>query len=147
MSKKIFPILIFIILIGCIITEITASQDIPNIEVKSINLNEKINTKTIDNGVLLDPEDNIPTKDSIVLFGHRTKHGGPFFKLNEIKIGDKIILNWPKLGKFNYTVTNKTIMSKNSDLNIDEKNSIYLITCDPIGSTENRLIIKGQLTK
>ena len=39
-----------------------------------------------------------------------------------------------------------TIMPKEADLDIDNNNSIYLITCDPIGSTENRLIVKGKLT-
>ena len=78
MNKKILPILILIILCGCLITESCASQNLPNVEVSSINLNEKINTESLDNGVLLDPKDNVPTNDSIVLFGHRTQNGGPF---------------------------------------------------------------------
>lgn len=145
MNKKILPI-VLIILCGGLITEACASQDFPNVEVSSINLNEKINTESLDKGVLLDPKDNVPTNDSIVLFGHRTQNGGPFLKLDKVKKGDNIILNWPNLGKFNYTVTNITIMPKETDLDIDNKNSIYLITCDPIGSTENRLIVKGKLT-
>lgn len=124
----------------------SASENSPSVEVESIGLNETINTESIDNGVLLDPDDSVPTNDSIVLFGHRTKHGGPFYELDEIKKGDVIILNWPKLGKFNYTVTDTTIMSGDADLDIDEKDSIYLITCDPVGSVENRLIIKAELT-
>lgn len=146
MNKKILPILILIILCGWLITETCVSQDLPNVEVSSINLNEKINTESLDKGVLLDPKDNVPTNDSIVLFGHRTQNGGPFLKLDKVKKGDNIILNWPNLGKFNYTVTNITIMPKEADLDIDNKNSIYLITCDPIGSTKNRLIVKGKLT-
>lgn len=147
MNRKIFSIIILIILCGLAITESSATQEIASVEVKSIDLNEKINTESLDNGVLIDPEDNVPTNDSIVLYGHRTKCGGPFLKLNEVKINDEIILNWPKLGEFKYTVTNVTILPAESDLKIDEKNSIYLITCDPIGSTENRLIVKGELIK
>ena len=145
MSKKVFSILILILLGGWLITEVAAAQDSPSIKVDSIDLDEKINKESLDYGVLLDPNDNIPTEDSIVLFGHRTKDRGPFLRLDEIKKGDKITLDWPKLGKFNYTVTDTTIMPGDANLEIDENNSIYLITCDPIGSTENRLIVKGEI--
>lgn len=145
MSKKIFSILILILLSGWLITEVASAQDNPSIKVDSIGLNEEINNESLDSGVLLDPKENIPTKDSIVLFGHRTKDGGPFLRLNEIKKGDEIILDWPKLGKFNYTVTTISIMPGDANLDIDKNNSIYLITCDPIGSTENRLIVKAEI--
>ena len=146
MNRKIFSIMTVIVFFALAMAVASASENSPSVEVECIGLNETINTESIDNGVLLDPDDSVPTNDSIVLFGHRTKHGGPFYELDEIKKVDVIILNWPKLGKFNYTVTDTTIMSGDADLDIDEKDSIYLITCDPVGSVENRLIIKAELT-
>lgn len=46
---------------------------------------------------------------------------------------------------FNYTVTDTDILPGDSDLDIKDNDTIYLITCDPVGSTKNRLIVTGTL--
>lgn len=117
----------------------------PAIVIPDVGINEKINNVSLNQGVLLDPGQNIPTKDPIVLYGHRTLQGSPFLRLNEISIGDSLLLEWPGIGEINYTVTNTTIVPADYPANFDGENSIYLITCDPIGSTENRLIIEGEI--
>ena len=117
----------------------------PAIVVPNIGVNEKINNVSLNQGVLQDPGDNIPTEGPIVLYGHRTLQGSPFLRLNEISIGDSLLLEWPGIGELNYTVVNTTIVPETADVNFDGDNSIYLITCDPIGSTANRLIIEGEL--
>ncbi len=119
--------------------------DSPTIFIPSIGVNEKINNESLNRGVLSDPGDNIPTKDYIVLYGHRTLQGSPFFRLNELSIGDSLILEWPGIGELNYTVTNTTIVPGTSDVPTGKNESIFLITCDPIGSTENRIIVEGNL--
>ena len=51
------------------------------------------------------------------------------------------------IGEVNYTVTNQTIVPGSYTMNTHEdKNNIFLITCDPIGSTANRLIVEGNMS-
>lgn len=119
--------------------------DSPKIIIPSIGVEEKINNESLNQGVLSDPAENIPTKDPVVLYGHRTLQGSPFLRLNELSTGDIFILEWPGIGELNYTVVNTTIVPATYELNIQGENTTYLITCDPIGSTENRLIIQGEV--
>ncbi|WP_407454742.1 sortase [Methanobrevibacter sp.] len=117
----------------------------PAIVIPSIGVNEKINNVSLNQGVLQDPGDNIPTQGPIVLYGHRTLQGSPFLRLNELSIGDSLLLEWPSIGELTYNVVNTKIVPETADVNFEGDNSIYLITCDPIGSTANRLIIEGEL--
>lgn len=117
----------------------------PKIIIPSIGVEEKINNVSLNQGVLSDPGENIPTKDPVILYGHRTLQGSPFLRLNELNIGDTFLLEWPDVGELNYSVINTTIVPATYELNAIGENNTYLITCDPIGSTENRLIIQGEL--
>ena len=117
----------------------------PIVMVDKVGINEKMNNQSLDLGVMIDEKSSIPTKGDVVIFGHRTLQGSPFLRLNELENGDIITLEWPGVGEVNYTVTNKTIVPATYHLNVNETgNKVLLITCDPIGSTENRLIIEGQ---
>ena len=117
----------------------------PVVIVDKVGINEKMNNQSLDLGVMIDEKSSIPTKGDVVIFGHRTLQGSPFLRLNELENGDIITLEWPGVGEVNYTVTNKTIVPATYHLNVNETgNKVLLITCDPIGSTENRLIIEGQ---
>ena len=119
--------------------------DSPTIMIPSIGVQEKINNKSLNQGVLSDPGENIPTESPVILYGHRTLQGSPFLRLNELKMGDTFLIEWPNIGELNYSVTNTTIVPAEHELEADGKNSVYLITCDPIGSTENRIIVQGDL--
>ena len=119
--------------------------DSPKIIIPSIGVEERINNETLNHGVLSDPGQNIPTKNPMILYGHRTLQGSPFLRLNELDVGDTFLLEWPGVGELNYSVINTTIVPANYQLNAVGENSTYLITCDPIGSTENRIIIQSEL--
>ena len=119
--------------------------DSPIILIGKIGVEEKINNVSLNQGVSSDPGKNIPTKDPIILYGHRTLQGSPFLRLNEVNLGDSFILEWPGVGELEYTVVNKTIVPATYELNAKGENTTYLITCDPIGSTENRMIVQGEL--
>ncbi len=121
------------------------NTDSPTIMIPSIGVQEKINNKSLSQGVLSDPGENIPTESPVILYGHRTLQGSPFLRLNELKMGDTFLIEWPNIGELNYSVTNTTIVPAEHELEADGKNSVYLITCDPIGSTENRIIVQGDL--
>ncbi|WP_296806589.1 class E sortase [uncultured Methanobrevibacter sp.] len=119
----------------------------PVIMIDKVGINEKINNKSLDLGVMLDEKSGIPTHGDVIIFGHRTLQGSPFLRLNELENGDAITLEWPGIGAVHYTVINKTIVPATYHLNTNESGDhVLLITCDPIGSTENRLIIEGQQT-
>lgn len=120
--------------------------DAPTIVIPSIGVQEKINTESLNQGVLSDPGENTPTEEPIILYGHRTLQGSPFLRLNELNIGDEFTLEWPGIGELTYTVTNTTIVPATYELNAEGGDNIYLITCDPIGSTENRIIVQGEIT-
>lgn len=117
----------------------------PTILIPSIGVNEKINNESLNQGVLSDPGENLPSKDPVVLYGHRTLQGSPFLRLNELSAGDTVVLEWPGIGELNYTVKSSEIVPATYDLQIEGENSLYLITCDPIGSTENRMIVYCEL--
>lgn len=120
----------------------------PVIVIPSIGVQEKINNETLDQGVLHELNSYTPDSGDVLLFGHRTLQGSPFLRLNELHNGDSFILEWPGIGELKYKVINTTIVPATYQLSAQEGgNSAYLITCDPIGSTENRLIIHGELSE
>ena len=119
--------------------------DSPKIIIPSIGVDEKINNESLNQGVLSDPGQNIPTENYVALYGHRTLQGSPFLRLNELSVGDSFLLEWPGVGELNYTVVNNTIVPATFELSDIGGNGSYLITCDPIGSTENRMIVQGEL--
>ena len=55
------------------------------------------------------------------------------------------MLEWPGIGELKYRVFDTKIVPATYELNEVGENNTYLITCDPIGSTENRLIVQGEL--
>ena len=119
--------------------------DAPKIIIPSIGVDEKINNESLNLGVMSDPGANIPTENPVALYGHRTLQGSPFLRLNELNPGDAFILEWPGVGELNYSVVNTTIVPETYQFGPVGENNTYLITCDPIGSTENRMIVLGEL--
>ena len=121
--------------------------------IPSIGVFEKINNVSISQGVYIDEMSNIPTKGDVVLFGHRTLQGSSFLRLDSLKEGDVITLEWPGIGEVNYTYKSTQIVpaTYNFELNESHKTGdihnqdIYLITCHPIGSTAERMIVTAQL--
>ena len=120
----------------------------PTILIPSIGVNEKINNESLSQGVMHEITSYKPTYGDVLLFGHRTLQGSPFLRLNELNPGDQIILEWPEIGEMKYNVVDTTIVPATYQLDAEEGgNYLYLITCDPIGSTENRLIVTCELTE
>ncbi|MBE6499539.1 MAG: sortase [Methanobrevibacter thaueri] len=119
----------------------------PKIIIPTIGVEETINNQSLNQGVLNDPGKNIPTKNPIVLYGHRTLQGSPFLRLNELDLKDTFIVEWPGIGELNYSVVNTTVVPANHNMEFSKMNRIYLVTCDPIGSVENRLIVEGKINE
>lgn len=126
------------------ITEANIEQPVLNIP--KINLQEKINNQSLSQGVFIEPNSNNPQTGEIPIYGHRTLQGSAFLRLNELKTGDQISINWPNIGQLNYKVNNTKIVPANTELEISNNTAqIDLITCHPIGSTNQRLIVTADL--
>ena len=121
--------------------------------IPSIGVFEKINNVSISQGVYFDVTSNIPTKGDTVLYGHRTLQGSPFLRLDALKKGDLVTVEWPGIGEVNYTVKESKIISPANYLDLNESHEtgdihnqeLLLVTCHPIGSTAQRLLVTADL--
>ena len=78
--------------------------------------------------------------------GHRTTYGAPFFRLDELAVGDDILVT-TRQGEFTYEVQERTVVapSKNDVLAPTEDNRLTLTTCHPRFSAAQRLIVVAML--
>lgn len=120
--------------------------------IPAIGVFEKINNVSLSQGVYIDETSNIPTKGDTVLYGHRTLQGSPFLRLDTLKKGDVVTLEWPGIGEVNYTVKESEIIAPTNFLDLNESHAndvnsqdLYLVTCHPIGSSAQRLVVTAEL--
>lgn len=119
-------------------------EDTPFLIIPKIGVNESINNKSVDHGIYFEPQSFKPTNGTTILFGHRTLHGSPFLKLDQLQPGDKIYVEWPGIGNVTYSMLNYTIVDASYMMPVEQGNNLFLITCYPLGSDEQRLIIQAE---
>ncbi len=125
--------------------EITKNtSDSPYVTIPKIGVEQVINNKSIDYGVYHEPASSKPGSGTVILFGHRTLHGSPFLNLDKLTAGDNITVEWPGIGDVDYTVMNSTIVPASYRMSVDQGNVLFLITCYPLGSSAQRLIIEAK---
>lgn len=93
-------------------------------------------------------ETPFPGQDgNFVVSGHRTTYGAPFFKLNDIKVGDEIDLILPYVVA-RYTVTETLIVLPTQVEAVRQAGheQVSLAACHPIYSARQRIVVKGDLT-
>lgn len=82
----------------------------------------------------------------VIVSGHRTTYGAPFYNLDKLKRGDEIVTetSW---GDFTYKVTIKTIVEPDSPLVVikNDEPELVLTTCNPRYSAAERLIVYAEL--
>ena len=128
-----------------------ASPDKNEIRIDGISVKMPIVEGTDDSvlykGAWRSPWGSNPTSGgNTVIFGHRFLKLPPsqetFFRLNEVKVGDSIEIDWE--GKtYTYRVTETKVVAPD-DLSVLEQTAeprITLITCTPVFSTKSRLIV------
>ena len=113
----------------------------PYVIIPKIGVDQTINNKSVDYGIYHEPQSAKPGSGTVVLFGHRTLHGSPFLKLDQLQAGDNITLEWPGIGYVEYIVENSTIVPADYRLSVEQGDVLFLITCYPLGSTKERLMI------
>jgi sortase A len=85
---------------------------------------------------------------NVGIAGHRTTYGAPFYNLNELAIGDPIVITTIQ-GVFTYDVT-RSIEVSPSDVSVMDASTtpeLTLTTCTPRFSASNRLIVQAALVK
>jgi sortase A len=90
------------------------------------------------------------TDGNYAIAGHRSLTDGLHFNsLDQLEVGDKVIVVDENLVKYTYLLEEKMIVHKSdlTSLESTRQRQITLITCDPFGekNPENRLILKGRL--
>jgi sortase A len=83
--------------------------------------------------------------EPFAIAGHRTTYGAPFFKLDRLSKGDRIVMDTP-YGRFRYAVAKTTTVDP-TDVGVlrDRGYGLVLTTCTPPYSAEHRLIVWAKL--
>jgi sortase A len=73
--------------------------------------------------------------------GHRTTYSAPFYSLNELRRGDRIVVDTP-YGRFVYRVARlTTVLPSNVGVLYDRGYGLVLTTCTPPYSASHRLVV------
>ena len=119
----------------------------PYLVIPKIGIDQPINNESIDYGIYHEPKSALPSFGTVALFGHRTLHGSPFLNLDKLQPGDNITVEWQGIGNVEYQVLNSTIVPASYQLSIEQGNVLFLITCYPLGSDKERLMIEAKQVK
>jgi len=127
------------------ITQI-GSMTIPKIHVVT-PIFEGVWLTVVDHGPGHWPNSAMPgRRGNSVFAGHRVTHTHPFFDMDLLAPGDKIIVNMP-YGTFTYAITGITIVQP-EDFGIifpTKAPTITLFACNPKHSAAQRIVAKGKL--
>lgn len=82
----------------------------------------------------------------VIVSGHRTTYGAPFYNIDKLEKGDQIVTEtwW---GEYTYEVSLKTIVEPDSPLVViqNDEPELVLTTCNPRFSAAERLIVYAEL--
>ena len=87
---------------------------------------------------------------NVAIAGHRTTYGRPFNHVDQLKVGDTIVLTTPDGKQYTYQVTRPPFVTSPFDWTIIAKSKkplLTLTTCHPKGSARERLVIRAELVK
>ena len=85
---------------------------------------------------------------NVAIAGHRTTWGHPFRHLDQLRIGDPLVVTTVQ-GRFLYRVT-RTFVVLPTDTSViapSSRNELTLTTCNPPYSAATRLVIRAELTQ
>ncbi|GAB4163792.1 MAG: hypothetical protein Fur003_6270 [Candidatus Dojkabacteria bacterium] len=117
------------------------------------SIQEGFDSNTMMEGPWHFPISSAPGKlGNTVIIGHRFAEVPPstntFYNLDKIKVGDKIYVEQEN-GNFTYTVVQRKVVDKHdrSVLAPTNDHRITLITCHPLWTSDQRLVVIGVLDK
>jgi sortase A len=128
---------------------------IEHLEIPKIGVNRYVVQGTSEQNLMQGPGHYVNTPfpgqaGNAAIAGHRTTYGAPFFRLNELVIGDKIYVTNTKGATFVYAVVRRLIAQATgpsaaavlADTRISE---LTLTTCNPRFEAINRLVVVADL--
>jgi sortase A len=84
----------------------------------------------------------------VIVSGHRTTHGAPFWDLDKLRRGDRIVTR-TKWGNYAYEVSGRDVVEPNAreiaNPGATDGSEIVFTTCNPKYSAAQRLIVFAQL--
>jgi LPXTG-site transpeptidase (sortase) family protein len=86
---------------------------------------------------------------NLAIAGHRTTYGAPFFELDHVRVGDKVIIDVPQ-GRAIYTVSQPPFAVSPYDTNVLANfggSRLTLTTCNPPFFATTRLIVVADLSE
>jgi sortase A len=86
-------------------------------------------------------------RGNAAIAAHRTGFGGPFGDIDKLRTGDKIIVSYRNHDRYVYSVRDSRVVppSDVSVLDPSEEAILTLTTCDPPGTSTNRLVVVAVL--
>lgn len=87
------------------------------------------------------------TPGNATISGHRTTYGGPFRKIDQLKVGDQIIISVEGQPDAIFEVRGSIIVEP-SRVQVTENTPgvrLTLTTCEPVGSDAERLVVQAEL--
>jgi sortase A len=94
------------------------------------------------------PDTPMPgTIGNAAIAGHRTTYLHPFYRINELNPGDKIIITYPDHSKFTYEMYQQLIVKPTEVSVVDNTPDpqLTLTSCNPRYSAAQRIVIKAKL--
>jgi sortase A len=127
-------------------------QPIGKIDIPKINVHwvfvEGVQLTDLDDGPGHYPGTPLPGQiGNAAIAGHRTTHGAPFYRINELKKGDRITIQ-TLAGKFVYAVTRDPFPVQPTDYYVVANSPgpmLTLTSCHPRYSAAERLVVKARL--
>ncbi len=121
--------------------------EIPKIDLSAIVV-EGVDVPDLKKGPGHYPGTPLPgNSGNVVISGHRTTYGHPFYNLNELSAGDPIYLTDPDGEKFTYVVDHNDIVAPTAVQVVSntKDDRLTLTTCNPRFSAAQRLIVVAKL--
>ena len=122
---------------------------IPKLEV-DVPIVDNVDEKALTNGPGLYEQAHLPGTGNrnVSIAGHRDIHGSHFYYIDKMTDGDYFYLVWDNT-VYRYTYKDTTIVASNDwgPIAFQGFSCLTLTSCDPIGTSRNRIIVRGELSQ
>jgi sortase A len=129
-------------------------EPLARLEIESIGLDwivvSGVSASDLQDGPGHFPETPLPGQvGNSAIAGHRTTHGQPFFRIDEVEVGDDIVLT-TLAGRYVYVMTSQQLVAPSDYAAVipavdPTKATITLVSCHPRYSTRQRIFVHAEL--
>ncbi|GAA4432139.1 hypothetical protein GCM10023169_37580 [Georgenia halophila] len=136
--------------------ETFATMRVPSWGDEEYPISEGITDHVLDNlGLGRFPSSEMPGEmGNFAMAGHRTLHSRPLYRINELEVGDEIVVTTDQ-GKYTYVVSEYEIVTPDQVRVVEEDphnpegpavgRLMTLVACHPLGSTAQRWVTYAEL--